>query len=413
MGVARRLLASASVALGLVSLALGPETAARLPVLYGVLAADPHHLVTDTAEGIRLAELDVSWADWEPASGEFSAPYIAGVRSTIRRYLAKGWQVAISPGFQVPPSWLLGLPDGQLVDQYSRPSGTPDYEFSKSVQAASDSYIQDLVSTLGSSVTYFRDGLSEEGEMLYPDTTSSQWWAFSPSAQCLEPGDLPAGTPCAPLPGWVPGTSEYDGEPITQAQVAQWWSWYRGALVSAELGVIAAFRSAGYNGAIQLVMPGDGASPALIDARERDDLAPESFDTYDTMNTAADWQDLLSDPALKADGQIVVDISSVGDGSGTPDDNTCTSSDQSVGLAAADPWVSGWSDTRWITYLATKAGFAVIGENPGNTLVTDLPAIANLVSGCGLKALQWAWDDQLYDGVHATAAEYGSLIAVS
>lgn len=411
MGVPIKLLASASVALGLFTVGVEQETASGTSFVYGVLAADPSHLVTDTVAGMRLAELDVSWAAWEPAQGERSSSYIASVRSTIQAYLAQGWQVAISPGFQQPPSWVFGLPDGQLIDQDGRASGTPDYEFSSAVQSAAVAYVDDLVSSLGSSVSYYRDGLSEEGEMLFPDTTSSQWWAFSASAQCLDSADLPAGTPCTPLPGWVPGTTTYDGNPITQTQVAQWWSWYLHALISAELAVIGAFRTAGYTGAIQLVMPGDGASPALIAAREGDDLAPEPFDSYGTMNTAADWQDLLADPALKADGDIVVDISSVGDGSGSPSDNTCTSSDQSVSLADADPWLSSWSDTRWITYLAVKNGFPVIGESPGNEVEGDLPAIASLVSACGLDALQWAWDDQLYDGVHVSASEYQAAMS--
>ena len=64
-------------------------------------------------------------------------------------------------------------------------------------------------------------------------------------------------------------------------------------------------------------------------------------------------------------------------------------------LAQADPWISGWSDTRWITYLAGRNGFAVIGENPGNTDLQEVPPILGLVQSCGLRALQWAWDDQL------------------
>jgi hypothetical protein len=105
-----------------------------------------------------------------------------------------------------------------------------------------------------------------------------------------------------------------------------------------------------------------------------------------------------------------VDISSVDDGSGAESAQNCSSLDWngSIAVAQADPWVSGWSDTRWITYLAHANGFSSeVGENPGGNTAADLPAIFSLVQSCGLSALQWAWDDNLYDGgSNATLAEY-------
>jgi hypothetical protein len=376
-----------------------------------VLAANPAYVSSDTRAGIRLAELDLSWAAWEPAEGSYSSSYISSIVDSIDEYRSQGWQISISPGFQSPPSWVMGLEDGNLIDQNGNTAGLPDYEFSAAVDQATEDYVEDLVSHLHGLVTYYRDGLSEAGEMLFPDTTSNQWWAFPASAQCRNAADLPAGVACTPMPGWVPGQSAYDGAPVTVSQAASWWSWYETALVTAEVNVITWFRSAGYSGAIQLVMPGDGASPALIARRESDLLAAESFDSYYTMNSGAAWQILLGDSALKNQSDIVIDISSVGDGSG--DNNVCTASDQSVSLADADPSVSGWSDTRWIVYLSHLNGYdTVVGENPGDNSESQLGEIFALVKGCGLAALQWAWDANLYEGGNQVSlAQYQAAFA--
>jgi len=62
------------------------------------------------------------------------------------------------------------------------------------------------------------------------------------------------------------------------------------------------------------------AEPMIVSTRIAADLAPVSYDSYFTMNTGANWQLNLSNPAMKAVGNTAVDISSVGDGSGVPND---------------------------------------------------------------------------------------------
>jgi hypothetical protein len=375
-----------------------------------VLSADPAHLASDTQAGIRLAEIDVSWASAEPTQGSFSASYLAGVESTVAEYHAAGWKVAISPGFQSPPGWVEALPDGQLIDQSGNPSGTPNYEFSLAVRSASLTYLSTLIAALGPEVNYYRDGLDESGEMSYPSTTSNQWWAFDAAAQGNDPSNAAYGTD--PMGSWVPGTSTYHGQPVTTAEAQSFYNWYEGALESAEVAIAAAMRSDGFTGQIQLVMPGDGSGPMIVTTRIDADLAPGTYDSYFTMNTGTNWQAILSDPSMKAVGNTAVDVSSVGDGSGAPSDE-CSPNDVDVPLQQADPWVSGWSSTRWLTYLAKTNGYAVMGENPGNTGEADVPTIFGLVQSCGLVALQWAWDYQLYDGVHVSLAQYQAAIASS
>jgi hypothetical protein len=352
--------------------------------------------------------MDVSWASAEPTQGAFSAPYLAEVEFEVAQYHAAGWQVAISPGFQSPPAWVEGLPDGQLIDQSGNLSGTPNYEFSLAARSASLSYLKTLITALGPDVNYYRDGLDQNGEMTYPGTSSNQWWAFDAAAQGNDPSN--AAYSADPMGTWVPGTSTYEGQPVTTTQVQSFYNWYEGALESAEVVTALAMRADGFTGQIQLVMPGDGSEPMIVTTRIAADLAPGPYDSYFTMNTGANWQAILSDPAMKAVGDTVVDISSVGDGSGASNDR-CSPSDLSIPLQQAEPWVSGWSDTRWLAYLAKVNGYAVMGENPGNTDEADLSTIFGLVQSCGLTALQWAWDYQLYDGVHVSLAQYEAAMA--
>jgi hypothetical protein len=371
------------------------QAAALQNVVYGVLATNPSRFQADTQAGFRLSEIDVNWATAEPANNRFAASYFRAIKAQITKYHAAGWQIAISPGFQTPPSWLTDLRDGRLDDQYG-PTSYPNYEFSQAVQNATFAYVRKLVKALGPDVTYYRDGFSEQGEMLIDDTPNNAWYVFDRAAECEDLANLAVAN-CNPMPGWIPG-SNYAGRPVTLKAATAFYDWYEGALQSLELGFIRTVRKAGFTGEFQLVMPGIGSSPMALKARLAAGLAPGPYDTYSTMNTGANWQSLLSNLRQRKVSGIVVDISSVGDGSGSPvPNNECAPGDSAVALAQADPWISGWSDTRWITYLARRNGFAVIGENPGNTDLQDLPPILGLVRSCGLLALQWAWDDQLVE----------------
>jgi hypothetical protein len=375
--------------------------------MFGVLDADPQFLSADAAAGIRLATMDIGWDQWEPEQGSFDSAYISQMAADVAEYLSAGWKVGIDVGLQSPPSWALGLPYGQLVDQNGDTSGTPDYEFSEAVRAAATTYIENVVSSL-TGVSYYRIGLSASGEMLYPDAPDNQWWAFSPLAQGAASGLAP-GVGVTPMPGWVPGTTTWDGSPVTQAMVQSWYDWYLGALINAHTWEIDSFRQAGYQGLLQYVMPGTGALPSLYQERIAGDLAATPDDSYSTLNTGAVWWDVL--PQLPLTG-AVVDISSVGDGSGDPQDNVCQASDSSVDYQSQPSAISSWSATRWLTYLAGLNHLPVMGENPGDVSPTELPAIMSLVQGCHLTALQWAWDYQLNESSpYVSLSEYAQAIA--
>ncbi len=362
-------------------------------MVLGVLEADPALRARDRQAGITFATLNLQWSQWEPRRGLFDARYRAAVVAEADGYRAAGWRVAVDIGLQSAPRWALALPGGRLVDQHGRRSATADFEFSQAVRAAASPYITSVVRSMGRVVDY-RVGLSGNGETYYPDTTANGWWAFSGQAQGTAPG-RPAGVGADPMRGWVPGTATWHGARVSAAAVSSWYDWYFGAMVNAHAWEIHAYRSAGYGGQLELVMPGTGALPAFYAARLAAGLAPGSEDGFSTLNSGAVWWKLLDDLGSSL-SNTAVDISSVYDRSGRPRGNTCQVGDSSVALGSHQIW--GWSDTRWLAYLARAHRLPVMGENPGATPASDLRGTFGLVRSCGLTALQWAWDFTLGNG---------------
>jgi hypothetical protein len=145
--------------------------------------------------------------------------------------------------------------------------------------------------------------------------------------------------------------------------------------------------------------------PWLESERVANDLRPSADDPYSTLNTAAIWWKLLDSLPL---ANTVLDISSVYDGSGSPRGNACQAGDASV--AYSDPQIFSWSDTRWLASLAHRHGLPIIGENPGNTPLSDVAGTVALARSCGLSTLQWAWDDMLHDGTGVTLGQLSAAM---
>jgi hypothetical protein len=373
-------------------------------MVLGVMEADSQWITADQTAGVNEAMMNIDWNQWEPQPGVFNSSYANLQAAAASRYRAAGWTVAVDVGLQSPPSWVLAVADGQLLDQNTNPSGTPDFEYSQAVRSAASTYISAVVSALGP-VSSYRIGLGVNGEMMYPDADNNQWWAYAADAQ--QGGtDLPASVGISPMPGWIPGSQTWNGTTVTASQVTSWYNWYYGALVDGLAWEMGSFRGAGFGGQLQLLMPGDGALPALYSQRLAADLAPTTGDGYHTMNTGAVWWRMLDDLAKKTSlAGATVDITGVYDTSGTPRGNGCQVSDTSVPLGSADPWTSGWSDTRFVSYLAKLHNLPVMGENPGNTAPSDVAPTIGLAQSCGFTALQWAWDWQL----HGTSSTVTSL----
>jgi hypothetical protein len=404
----------------------GTLTGTSANPLFGVLGADAYHypgnLTADADAGLDLAVINIGWDDWEPtqptegASPVFDQDYISAVEGDVAQYRADGFAVVIDVGLQYAPGWVSSLADGQLEDQNGDLSTSADFEYSQAVRTAATAYIDDVVGTL-CGISSYRVGLSASGEMLYPEAPDDQWWAYTASAQGDDPGDLPSTVTASPMPGWVPGHTTWDNATVTTSQVQGWYDWYLGALTDAHLWEITTFRQAGFNGTLEYVMPGLGALPDLYQARINDNLADETYDPVHTMNTGAVWWEVLPDlPTADA----VVDISSVDDTSGAPEGNACQTADATVELSTGTNAFDDWSDTRYLSYLANRAGIPTVGENPGQADDTSPSALSNimaLVSSCGLTGLQYAFDDTLNDdgtsasSGSATVDEYAAAIA--
>jgi hypothetical protein len=363
----------------------------------GVLAADPAHLAADKRAGIKTETILLHWNQAEPEQGQWDTSYLWYVQHIADQYRAAGMAVAVDPGLQHPPNWATALPNGTYVDQGGASTYLADFSWSQAVRLAGAAYLAKVVSTMGTVVDY-RLGMSENGETMYPDSSDNQWWAYTPSAQGSALG-LPAGLLPSPMPGWVPGTSTWHGLPVTVTQASDWYDWYFSGLVSQLRWQIATYRAAGYLGQLELVLPGMGSLPAFYQERLDHLLADgasvgQHYDDYHTMNTGAVWWKLLSALSLPDLVYVAVDVSGVDDLSGTPRANGCTAADASVPYTSSAIW--SWSDTRWLAYLAGAHHLPILGENPGGTPASDLPAIKDLVTSCHLTALQWAWDDNLY-----------------
>jgi hypothetical protein len=303
--------------------------------------------------------------------------------SVAAQYKAAGFTVVMSSGIHYPPSWVPALPDGQYVDQFGVGSGTPNFVWSSEVRSAAEAYIAAIVKAVPDA-DFWRVGLSPSGECYLPNTSTNQWWAFNAAAQ---------GT--CPVPGWVPGNLT-----ISSAQVQQWWDWYLQSIIDAHIWEINTYRSAGYKGWVMPVVPGYGAGPSVIAQRLATSLGPP----YDsTLNIGAAWHLLV--PALAKRGDMALDISSVYDGSGSPANNSGMP-DLSVPLSQADPYVSGWSATRWLAYLAAKSGVKYLGENVGGQgYASNVAGVMAQAHGCGLGALLWANGPSLTQPGYASPAE--------
>jgi len=363
-----------------------------------VLIADRRYLATDWHAGVRVAVLELKWSAWAPSDSGADEAYRAERVATAAAYRAAGFEVSVDPGLQHAPNWVLDQPDGQLRAQDGSGSGTANYVFNPVVRAQAATYLHALTAALGPVASY-RVGLSGSGEATFPEASNNQWWAFDRYAQG-DRADVASGH-ANPMPGWVPGTG-YHGAAPAMAQVSQWYAWYLGASVDALAWEMRTLRDGNFSGALQLVMPGNGANSWVVTHRLGDGLADRSYDGFHTLNTGAVWDRVLN--LLPDLTGVTVDVSSVYDYSGDVRGNGCASADDAVSWSTPGA-MDGWSSTRALAYLARRHHLPLVGENPGASSGEDLRHVFQLAASCGLGTVYWAWDYQLYDGQHASTAD--------
>lgn len=375
------------------------------------------NLTADTAAGMTLAELDLHWASASTGDNTFSAGYLSDAAALIADLQSHGYQVAVSAGIFSYPSWLSGYANWQYLDQNGAGSGSPNFVWNPVVRAKAAAYIaalQAAMVTAGVQPDYYRVGLAPDGETYLPATgpggattlptppgpgQTGSWWAFDSLAQGPSSG-LPSGISTCPMQGWVPGTSG-----VTVTQATAWWDWYMGSVNIAHQWEMAAHQATGWNGCIMLVTPGRGLLPTVLQNRLGQLLGPDTnFPTDDTANYASYWPSLLS--TVPNGAGTVLDISSVGNNDGAGGVNDVSGpGDQSLTLAEADPYNTGWSGVRWLAYLAGQNGnIPCLGESVGETAnsgthtwgtAAEVSTVMTQAKGCGLYAVMWANDDTL------------------
>lgn len=374
--------------------------------LFGVLKADSAHRQTDYAAGVRLVEIGIHWDLYEPKRGVFDTHYRDQIMKEIEEYRKSGYQISLATATQYTPQWIKADPSLQEWSQFPGDrSGMANLVFNGPLRREADRFIRDVVTHAGP-VSFYRVGLSHHGETVYPVAPHGEWWAMDPMAQGDVPG-RPSTIPAPPFHHWVPGMPLH-GHIATQQELRRWWNWYFNALVDAHDWEIRSIRSAGFNGPIQIVMPGPAIRPLELQRKLRAGLAFDPKDRFHLMNVGAVWYLFLD--RLKERRNIVVDISSVYDNSGTPRGNECTASDDKTDYLR-DPVVETWSSVRWISFNAHRNGFPTIGENPGDDSPDAMRNAFRLMKACHLMGLQWAFDDELYDGKHASISDYQRWIA--
>jgi len=312
------------VALACVVIRMSAPQASGAPSMrFGVLGStcDPARVSALSAAGVRLAEVRVQWAEFEPSPGIYNADYLSRLTDAIGRCRDAGLGVVLTPGIQYAPSWVADLPAGAYRDQqgHKGPENVPNIIFSPAVRQAFADYIAKLNTVLPlNTFSVIRVGTSEAGEVGYPSgdigKSGSHFWAYDSAAQTGK--GLPAGVSSSPLPGWAPGSAKWHGKSLTTAQVQGWFSWYTRSASRAILWQIELFRGYGYSGQFHLPLAGRGVLPSDLKAAVAAHL-DGTGDRDGSLERGLSYPEQLVDIAKHsaAPGNVLADVTGVDDAS--------------------------------------------------------------------------------------------------
>ncbi|GAA4914790.1 beta-galactosidase-like protein [Actinomycetospora succinea] len=399
-----------------------PSYADPAPVepAWGVVdsACAPDRLAAQRGAGLSVAVVDAHWDRLQPRPGAFEPAAAAGLAARVTRCLDAGMRVVLGSGAQYPPSWVRDLPDALLRDQHGgvARTGGVDLVFAAAPRAALDDYLTRLVAAVPATrLTGVRVGTSAAGEIGYPGPHESgygvtSWWAFGAPAQTgrdLAPGQQPS-----PLPGWAPGSAQWEGRAVTAVDAGRWFGWYSGALVEALAAQARVLRGAGFAGEVHLPVPGRGVLPADRSVAVGS-LLDGHGDRDGSLHRGLDHVAAMPGIAAAVPGPVVVDLTSVDDATAVraraldPPEDTCRPEDPAVAL---DPTVrvERWSNLRFARAQAARAGLPVVGENPGPPGETtggaadsdqeaeQVRRAPGYARNCGLAAFTLAFEEDLH-----------------
>ncbi|MDM7991136.1 hypothetical protein [Arthrobacter sp. zg-Y877] len=386
--------------------------------------------------GISVVHVDLRWDLYHPEAPAAAPAYTQQVFSMLEICRDAGFDVVLGLGTQYSPEWVRDLPDGRFVDQTgaSSESAAPNLMFSADARWAFETYVTEVVQLLPeNSVTAIRVGTSEAGELGFPaePLTSrngrNSFWAYSDAAQTGN--GLPDGMASTPMPGWMPGDTEWSGSAFTADDASTWFDWYTDSVARTVAWQIGLLQGLGFEGDFHLPLAGRGVLPEDRESAVQA-LLDGTGDRDASLERGLYYPDQL--PALKdavPEARIVADITGLGDPtavlarSESPPTDTCRGEDAGLPLEET-PGVQDWSASRWTIAVARSAGYPVMGENPGPSSQPGTGSAANsdplrdqLKSGvryagdCGLEIFLFAFEDDLFaPGAEVPLSVYADTI---
>jgi hypothetical protein len=389
------LVTTMAVIFGLLSLIVAPAAgAAGTPLAIGTLGTNPDHAAQESAGGIKVAMMELNWANYETSRGVFNVTYENQMKTRLAKLKAAGMKVTLGLGLHFTPAWVLNQPGSRFVAQDGAVSTEANLVFNNNLRVLAQEYL-----TRANTALHFADFWAVrvtsggKSETLYPQ--GGKYWAFDTNAQ--NGANLPAGMPRNPFPGFKPGTAS-----LTAPQMTTWVDWYVGALADTARWQATTVRNLGFRGYVQVVTPGIGVLnnkiPTLVAAN-----LPNG-----TLGAGAAWGILYS--KMVGIPNVVAYNSSMADGS--KNNTGCTPADAAVALDS--PATTNFSAAAWISRIADEYGFSKSGENPGLPAVTDPtrrafyldPSAQGMMAvtiaqaqSCGFQSIYWAHDDSIWNGL--------------
>lgn len=374
--------------------ATSPSSAAptgAAPFAFGTLVTRLEHATEESSRGVTVAMMELSWANYEPAAGQFNAAYAQQMRARLATLRAAGMRVTLGLGIHFTPGWIFEYPDSRYVNQRGQVANELNVVFNQAIRSRVDGYLRQVNRDLGFG-NFWAVRLTSGGdpEVLYPGGGS--YWAFDANAQ--NGAQLPPSMARNPLPGWKPGQQS-----VSLTQVRAWADWYVHGLDDVVAWQMRLISSLGFGGYYQLLTPGSGTRPDGY-ARAIANYLPDGV-----TGVGAVWQTFYA--SLPDKHGVVAYVSSMADGSGG--DDSCTSGDAAIPVS--DSRADGWSAARWIARLAHEYGLPASGENPGwnmpsslNTKYVDgsssgmMAVSVRQMTSCRFQGMYWAHDENLWNG---------------